>query len=79
MPRVNSQTSYWGKYLPPTAAVISISAFELKCQELKLLSFEDQKESTELHTWVLANFRKKYVPEKLLKVWELHYDYYFEV
>jgi len=72
MSRMNSQTCYWGKYdIPQGSRVFLLTEFELKCQQLNLDTFQKQFESNELRNWVISHMTQYYVPEKLLKAWDL--------
>jgi hypothetical protein len=73
VPRPSSKTSHWGMHCPPEPIGLPHpTAFDKKCELLKLETFDQQRESSELRVWVQKNMKLYYVPETLLKVWDLH-------
>lgn len=61
----------WGKLQPHQPALPT--EFELRAVELSLAP-QDYVESTKLREWCLRNRNRCYIPEWLLKAWEMDVD-----
>lgn len=64
----------WGRWKPGIIFGVQVTAFEKKAQELQLTSFAQMKKSDELRSWAYRNRNTRYVPEALLKAWNLYVD-----
>ena len=64
-------------WLFPSSAVLNSTEqtqtyFDIKVEELGLLTFEEMTSSIELKRWVEQNANRYYVPERLIKKWNIH-------
>jgi hypothetical protein len=58
----------WGKAVPFSPMVPTLSAFEEAVKELKLQP-DQYLHSTRLREWAQRNRNSKFIPESLLKAW----------
>jgi len=63
----------WGKANAPLMTVVTPSAFEEQVTKLDLTP-DQFVNSIRLREWARANMGLKYVPEHLLKAWDLNPD-----
>jgi hypothetical protein len=61
----------WGRPMPPARALAT--AFELQARHLHLMP-EDYVLSAELKSWCERNRNRCYIPEWLLKAWDIDVD-----
>jgi hypothetical protein len=63
----------WGSGQQPRIAPASATEFEWKLQELGLTN-ETCVSSVQLRTWCAENKNHRYIPEWLLKAWQMQVD-----